>query len=119
MSRYIANAAIRGGNLLVGEAEKMVDEAIAEMGADKLVAFTNTAYHLPAILGFTGMEVTNLGELKEAVAHAKKLLNAPPADSLWLPYLGETLDAGAATLLAAEAIEAVRRREMVKALVRT
>ena len=108
MSRYIANAAIRGGNLLVGEAEKMVDEAIADLGADKEVAFTNTAYHLPTIPGFTGMEVTNLGELKEAVAHAKKLLNAPPADSLWLPYLGETLDAGAATLLAAEAIEAVR-----------
>ena len=27
MSRYIANAAIRGGNLLVGEAEKMVSLA--------------------------------------------------------------------------------------------
>ena len=108
MSRYIANAAIRGANSIVSEAEKMVDEAIADLGEDKHVAFTRTAYYLPVILGFTGMEVSNLGQLRDAVAYAKKLLNAPPVDSLWLPYLGETLDAGAATLLATEAIEAVR-----------
>ena len=75
---------------------------------DKPVAFTNTAYHLPVILGFTGMEVDNLGQLQQALAHARQLLNEGPGDSLWLPYLGETLDSGAATLLAAEAIEAVR-----------
>jgi acetyl-CoA synthase len=108
VSRYIANAAIRGANLIVGEAEQMVESAIADMGADKHVEFTRTAYHLPVILGFTGMEVTNLGELRDVVARAKQLLNAPPVDSLWLPYLGETLDAGAATLLATETIEAVR-----------
>ncbi|OFW60663.1 MAG: CO dehydrogenase/CO-methylating acetyl-CoA synthase complex subunit beta [Actinobacteria bacterium RBG_16_64_13] len=108
MSRYIAKAAIRGANLIVGEAEQMVEAAVAELGASTPVAFTNTAYHLPVILGFTGMEVDNLGELREAVAYAKRLLNAMPGESLWLPYLGETLDAGAATLLATEAIEAVR-----------
>ena len=108
MSRYIAKAAIRGANLIVNEAEQMVESAIADLGADTPVAFTNTAYHLPVILGFTGMEVSNLGQLQEAVAHAKHLLSAVPGDSLWLPYLGETLDCGAATLLAMEAIEAVR-----------
>jgi acetyl-CoA synthase len=108
MSRYIATAAIRGATAIVAEAEQMVASAIADLGADRPVAFINTAYHLPVILGFTGMEVDNLGQLQKAVTYAKSLLNAVPGDSLWLPYLGETLDAGAATLLAAETIEAVR-----------
>ena len=108
MSRYIAKAAIRGANMIVNEADELLQSAIADLGADKPVAFTNTAYHLPVILGFTGMEVDNLGQLQKAVAHAKTLLNDTPGDSLWLPYLGETLDSGAATLLAAEVIEAVR-----------
>ncbi len=108
MSRYIAKAAHRGANMIVHEAEQMVESAIADLGADKHVAFTNTAYHLPVILGFTGMEVDTLGGLREAVARAKGLLEPIPMESLWLPYLGETLDSGAATLLAMEAIEAVR-----------
>ena len=61
MSRYIANAAIRGANMIVGEAEQMVQSAIAELAPIRPVAFTNTAYHLPVILGFTGQEVDNLG----------------------------------------------------------
>ncbi len=108
MSRYIAQAALRGANLIVREAEEMVEAAIAELGPDHPVAFINTAYYLPVILGFTGLEVTNLGDLRKAVAHAKRLLNSPPSQQLWLPYLGETLDAGAATLLATETIEGVR-----------
>ncbi len=108
MSRYIARAAMRGANSIVNESEQMLQAAIAEFGADKPVAFTNTAYHLPVILGFTGMEVDNLGQLQQALAQARRLLAEAPGDSLWLPYLGETLDSGAATLLAAEAIEAVR-----------
>jgi acetyl-CoA synthase len=108
MSRYIAKAAHRGANLIVSEAEQMLQAALEEFGPDRPVAFTNTAYHLPVILGFTGMEVDNLGQLQAALGHAKSLLNEAPGDSLWLPYLGETLDSGAATLLAMEAIEAVR-----------
>jgi acetyl-CoA synthase len=108
MSRYIAKAAHRGANMIVHEAEQMVESAIADLGADKHVAFTNTAYHLPVILGFTGMEVDTLGELRKVLGHAKNLLEPVPVESLWLPYLGETLDSGAATLLAMEAIEAVR-----------
>jgi acetyl-CoA synthase len=108
MSRYIAKAALRGANLIVAEAEQMVESAITDLGADTPVAFTNTAYYLPVILGFTGMEVNNLGHLQKALVRAKSLLNPVPFESLWLPYLGETLDGGAATLLAMEAIEAVR-----------
>jgi acetyl-CoA synthase len=108
MSRYIAKAAIRGATNIVTEAEQMLQAAIDDFGSDHPVAFTTTAYHLPVILGFTGMEVDNLGQLQKAMTRARQLLNEAPGDSVWLPYLGETLDAGAATLLAAETIEAIR-----------
>ena len=42
------------------------------------------------------------------LARARALLHPEPAGSLWLPYLGETLDAGVATLFAEEVIEGVR-----------
>ena len=42
------------------------------------------------------------------LAHAKDLLHPIPTTQCWTPYLGETLDSGMATLLAAEIIEAVR-----------
>ncbi len=108
MSRYIATRAIRGANALVSEAEAMLDRALGEKGAETPVAFPNTAYHLPVILGMTGIEVETLGQLPEVLAHARDLLHPLPADHQWTPYLGETLDSGMATLLAAETIEAIR-----------
>ncbi|MBN1657168.1 MAG: CO dehydrogenase/CO-methylating acetyl-CoA synthase complex subunit beta, partial [Anaerolineae bacterium] len=108
MSRYIATRALRGANLIVKEFETALDAAITEFGADKEVAFTNTAYFLPTILGYTGMEVSTLGGLKPVLSHCQTLLTSPPGNQTWLPYLGETLDAGVATLLAEEGIMAMR-----------
>ncbi|MFH2102714.1 MAG: acetyl-CoA decarbonylase/synthase complex subunit alpha/beta [Chloroflexota bacterium] len=108
MSRYIATRAIRGANALVTEAELMLNNALAEHGPETAVAFPNTAYFLPTIFGMTGQQVENLGQLKPALEHARSLLHPVPAEKHWTPYLGETLDCGMATLLAAEAIEAVR-----------
>ena len=108
MSRYIAKRAIRGANMIVREAERMLQEALRDLGPDTPVAFTNTAYYLPTILGFTGLQVATLGDLEEVIARAKGLLHPVPGDSNWLPYLGETLDCGTATLFAMEAIEAIR-----------
>ncbi|RPI88243.1 MAG: CO dehydrogenase/CO-methylating acetyl-CoA synthase complex subunit beta [Chloroflexi bacterium] len=108
MSRYIATRAIRGANALVHEAEIMLERALAEKGPDTPVNFPNTAYFLPTILGMTGSQVENLGQLKPIMEHARQLLHPMPAENKWTPYLGETLDSGMATLLAAETIEAVR-----------
>ena len=108
MSRYIATRAIRGANALVAEADALLQKAIAEKGADTPVAFPNTAYFMPVALGMLGREVSTLGELVPVLEHAKGLLHPVPAKNLWVPYLGETLDSGMATLLAAEAIEGVR-----------
>ena len=108
MSRYIATRAIRGANALVSEAELMLNKALAEKGPDTPVAFPNTAYYLPTIFGMTGKQIEQLGQLSEVLDHARKLLHPVPASKHWTPYLGETLDSGMATLLAAETIEAVR-----------
>jgi len=99
---------MRGASALVTEAELMLKKAIKENGADTKVAFPNTAYFMPTILGMTGESVESLGQLKPALQHARDLLHPMPANRKWTPYLGETLDSGMATLLAAEVIEAVR-----------
>ena len=106
MSKYIATRAIRGANALVAEAAALLEKAIAEKGAETPVAFPNTAYFLPVANGMLGLEVSTLGQLREVMAHARKMLHPLPRDQVWSPYLGETLDCGQATLLAAETIEA-------------
>ncbi len=108
MSRYIATRAIRGANALVTEAELMLDKALAEKGPDAPVAFPNTAYYLPLIYGMTGIAVETLGQLPEVMNIARNLLHPVPSSNRWTPYLGETLDSGMATLIAAEVIEAIR-----------
>jgi acetyl-CoA synthase len=108
MSRYIATRAIRGANALVTEAEVMLERALAEKGEETPVAFPNTAYYLPLILGMTGKEIQSLGQLPEVLSYARSLLHPTPSQRHWTPYLGETLDSGMATLIAAETIEAIR-----------
>ena len=108
MSRFIATRALNGASALVTEAELMLEKAITEKGGEKSVAFPNTAYYLPVIYGMTGTPVEKLGQLVPVMKQARNLLHPKPAARHWTPYLGETLDSGMATLLAAETIEAVR-----------
>lgn len=108
MSRYIATRAIRGANALVSEAESMLSRALVEKGPNTPVAFPNTAYYLPLIFGMTGRQVETIGQLEPVLQHARGLLHPVPSTKNWTPYLGETLDSGMATLLAAESIEAIR-----------
>ena len=108
MSRYIATRAIRGAHIVVNEFDGLLQKALAEKGAETPISFPNTAYYLPFILGMTGQTVEKLGDLEPVLTRAKNLLHPVPPDRRWTPYLGETLDAGMATLFAEEGIEAVR-----------
>jgi acetyl-CoA synthase len=108
MSRYIATRAIRGAHQIVDEFAGMLDQTLAEKGPDTPIAFPNTAYYLPFILGMTGHSVERLGDLQPVLDRARKLLHPVPPDRRWTPYLGQTLDAGMATLFAEEGIEALR-----------
>jgi len=108
MSRIIASAAIRGAHKYVKEAEEKLNKLIEEKGPDQAIGFPNTAYYLPLILALLGIEVKTLTDAKRALEHAKGLLPPVPSEKLWLPYLGNTLDAGIAALIATEIIEALK-----------
>jgi len=108
MSKYIATRAVRGANALVFEAETMLQKALIDKGPETIVEFPNTAYFLPLIYAMTGEKVEVLGDLKPILEKARTLLHPIPSKERWTPYLGETLDSGMATLMAAEAIEAIR-----------
>ena len=108
MSKIIATAAIRGAHACVQRAETILAEAIDRHGRDTTIGFPGTAYALPTILALVGKRVERLGDLEEAVQVARAWLPAEPSERLWLPYLGAALDAGAATLVAQEAVEALK-----------
>lgn len=108
MSKIIASAAIRGAHHMVDRADEALEKAIEKYGKEKEVAYPNTAYYLPIMYLFLGQQVTHLGDLQDSMQEARALLGRVPADETWLPYLGETLDSGAATLIAEETIESLK-----------
>jgi acetyl-CoA synthase len=108
MSRIIAAAAIRGAYQCMDRAGTMLAETIGRHGRDRSIGFPGTAYALPVILALTGKAVGKLGELEEVLQSARGWLPPAPTEQLWLPYLGGALDAGCATLVAHEAVEAMK-----------
>ena len=109
MSKQTFTQVIRGAHDWVKQAEEGLEAAIAQHGADKPVGWGPlTAYNLPMSYSLMGLEVKTLGEIRPQVEHARELLRPMPSDELWLPYLGDGLDAGVATMLAQEALVALR-----------
>jgi len=108
MSRIVAQAAIRGARKVAQEAEELFNKAVQEKGKDTKVGFPETAFYLPMAYSLMGLEIEKLEQIKPVLDHIKSLLHDVPQDKLWLPYLGNTLDSGIATLLGEELIMALR-----------
>lgn len=108
MSKLICTSAILGARETVARAKAKLAETIAAKGAEHPVCFPATAYYLPVIYSFTGHKVECLSDLNWVMEECDRLLPEPPSDSIWLPYLGDTLDAGVATLFSFETIEACK-----------
>jgi acetyl-CoA synthase len=108
MSRIIASAAIRGAHKIAKQAQDILARAIKEKGSDCPVEFPNTGYYIPIIYSMTGKAVEKLSDFQEVMEEVKGLLPPLVDDDLWLPYLGQALDAGMATLFAEEIIEACK-----------
>jgi len=108
MSKIICDSAIEGATKWVATADAKLNEAIKSKGKSFKVNFPNTAYYLPVIYSFTGEKTETLADLKKTLKLAKELLPARPSEKVWLPYLGNALDAGAASLFACEIIEACK-----------
>jgi len=111
MSKIIATAAIRGAHKIVGRTEETLKEATEKFGPEQIVEFSNTAFFLPVVYAMTGMEVKTIADLHVVLDKAKSLLSPVPSEKVWVPYLGNTLDAGMATLFADEIIEVIKYLE--------
>ncbi|MFH1824375.1 MAG: acetyl-CoA decarbonylase/synthase complex subunit alpha/beta [Candidatus Firestonebacteria bacterium] len=111
MSKIIATRAIRGAHSIVNKAEGFYKKMLAEKGPDVKVGFPDTAYYLPFIYAMLGLKITKLGELDYVLKYSKSLLAPIPDEKIWLPYLGNVLDCGMATLFAEEIIEVLKYLE--------
>ena len=108
MSKIICSAAIRGAHKIIDMAEASYADAVKKFGAEHEVSYPNTAYFLPIIYSMLGAKVKTLGDMKDIFQECKKLLPPLVSDSIWMPYLGQALDAGMATFFAEEMYEAIR-----------
>ncbi len=109
MSKQVFTQVIRGAHQWVGQAEQAFQQALATYGPEKPVGWgLLTSYSLPMSYALMGLEAKTVGDLKPQVEHARELLRPVPSDEVWLPYLGDGLDAGAATMLAQEVLVALR-----------
>jgi acetyl-CoA synthase len=112
VSRFIATSAIRGAHGVVTKAEEMLKSALEKHGEEASVAFVDkegvgSTFFLPVIYGYLGHKVEKLGDMAWPLERARSMLPPVPGDNLWLPYLGETADAGVATLFAEEIIKGI------------
>jgi acetyl-CoA synthase len=90
-----------GSNAVAGLTEGAVYDAIEKYGEGHSVGYPDTAYFLPIIYAATGVKIKTLGDLPAAVGILKSLITNKED-------LGEALNAGLATAVGAEIIEAIR-----------
>ncbi len=93
-----------GANAVAGLTEGAVNDAIAKYGADKELAFPDTAYCFPTIYAATGVKVKTLGDLPACVGVQKSLITNQED-------LGQALNAGLATAVGAEILEGLKYLE--------
>ena len=90
-----------GSNAVAGLTEGAVNDAIAKYGADKEIAFPDTAYFFPTIYAATGVKVKTLGDLPACVGVLKSLITNQED-------LAQALNAGLATAVGAEILEGLK-----------
>ena len=90
-----------GSNAVAGLTEGAVNDAIAKYGAEKEIAFPDTAYYFPTIYAATGVKVKTLGDLVPCVGVLKSLITNQED-------LGQALNAGLATAVGAEILEGLK-----------
>jgi acetyl-CoA synthase len=107
MSKFVAASAMRGAREVVSRTRARFEEAVEKHGEDAAVGFPETAFFLPMAYALLGAEVETLGEMGEVLDYTEGLVQPPPDENAWLPYLSGALDAGVATLLAEESLKAL------------
>jgi acetyl-CoA synthase len=91
----------KGANAVAGLTEGAVNDAIKKYGADRKIAFPDTAYFFPAIFSAVGVKIEKLESLTACVGMVKSLITNKDE-------LGDALNAGLATAVGAEIIEGLK-----------
>ena len=99
------NIIFTGSEQALAAAKGMLSEAIEKNGREHKVAFPDTAYSLPCIYAATGQKMNTLADLEAALGIVESLINRTH-------LLEHALNAGLATALAAEVIEALKYSTM-------
>ena len=108
MSRLVAFAAIQGAYNIVQKAEGKLKEALEKYGPEQKLEFPDTAYYLPIIYSLLGAKIEKLADAEPVMERCRQLLPPHMKGKIHVPYLGHTLDAGMAAILAEEIVEAIR-----------
>jgi acetyl-CoA synthase len=108
MSRLVAFAAIQGAYNIVQKAEGKFKEAMEKYGPEQKLEFPDTAYYLPIIYSLLGAKIETLADAEPVMERIRQLLPPHMKGKIHVPYLGHTLDAGMAAILAEEIAEAIR-----------
>jgi acetyl-CoA synthase len=108
MSKVVAESVIRGAQSIFKEAADFLDKALKEKGPAQKIGFPETAFYLPMANALLGAKVETLKDALPILEHARSLLPSVPTDKVWLPYLGDALNAGMSTLFCEEIIVALR-----------
>jgi len=91
----------RGSDEMYFKAEAELNAVIAELGESADMKMPDTAYFLACIYAYLGKKVTNLGELKEALAELRAMMGRENRTKA-------IFDSGVATACCAEVIEACK-----------
>jgi acetyl-CoA synthase len=108
MSKIVAASCIRGAQEIHKQAKDYLDKAIKEKGENTKIGFPETAFYFPMANALLGTKVEALKDVKGVLKHAASLIPQIPSEKNWLPYLGNTLNAGMAALFDEEIIVALR-----------
>ena len=108
MSKVVAASVIRGAHQIYKDASDSLDKAIKSKGPGQLIGFPETAFYLPMANALLGARVETLKDAVLILEHAKTLLPQVPSEKVWLPYLGDALNAGMSALFSEEIIMALR-----------
>jgi acetyl-CoA synthase len=94
----------KGANAVAGLTDGAVKAAIEKYGADKGIAFPDTAYFFPTIFSATGVKVEKLETLPACVDVLKSLISGKED-------LGDALNAGLSVAVGAEILEGLKYLE--------
>ena len=90
-----------GADAVADRAEDAVNDAIVRYGAEKVVAFPDTAYFAPAIYAATGIKVKTLEDVADCLGILRKFISHRED-------LSEALNAGLAAAVGAEILELLK-----------